>query len=392
MANIQTQSFDQIVSNFATAVQGAASQLIDFAAGAILRAVAQATAGLALWLQGIALQILTLTRFATSIGSDADSWAADFGFDRLAAQLATGAVTFARFTPTNQATIQAATQTGTTSSGEPIWSGGTVVQSADGTKQFQVIPDTTQSAYNAGLNAYVIAASISSCTATVQALVAGSSGNVGAGIITSLGAPLIGVDTVTNAAAFTTGADAESDTAFKARFVLWVASLDKGTPLAIKTAVLSVQQGVLENIVENYLYTGTFQRGNFYVIADDGSGNPPSEFLTAVAAAVEATRPIATTYSVNGPVDVDVTIAITITVASGYNASVVGTAVQAALQAYVDALGLGETLIFTRLYQVAYDASPGVQEITSLTVNSAEADVTCTGQQIIKCPTCTVTT
>ena len=46
-------------------------------------------------------------------------------------------------------------------------------------------------------------------------------GNVLANTITSMGQGVPGVDTVTNAIAFTNGVDAESDAAYKARFVLY---------------------------------------------------------------------------------------------------------------------------------------------------------------------------
>jgi len=103
----------------------------------VLLAIAQATAGALLWLQAIILQLLTVTRAATSVGPDLDSWMADFNFDRLQAVAATGQVTFARFTATQQAVVEI----------------GVTVQSADGTQNFTVTLDTTNSAYSATLGA-----------------------------------------------------------------------------------------------------------------------------------------------------------------------------------------------------------------------------------------------
>jgi uncharacterized phage protein gp47/JayE len=195
---------------------------------------------------------------------------------------------------------------------------------------------------------------------------------------------------VTNASAFTTGADAESDSAFKARFVAYIQSLEKGTPLAVETAILSVQEGVSQEVVENYTYAGAFERGNFYAVVDDGSGDPPSGFITAYANAIEAVRPIGTTYGVFGPVEVTVPISLTVTVQSGYSHATIAPLVQTAIEDYVDALPLGATLIYTKLYQVAYDATPGIAEVSALTVNSGTSDVTCTNQQVIKAGTVTV--
>src|SRR4051794_26633430 len=105
MAQLITYTFSQIVSNIATAVQGSAKSLLNFTVGSVLRAIAEATASVVLWLQAIILQVLTLTRAATSVGTDLDSWMADFGLARLAAVAAAGQVTFARFTATMQAVV-----------------------------------------------------------------------------------------------------------------------------------------------------------------------------------------------------------------------------------------------------------------------------------------------
>jgi phage-related protein len=122
MANLNTQSFGAIVSNFATAVQGSASTLIDFSVGSILLAIGEAMGGVALWLQGLILQVAALTRAATSSGTDLDSWLAQFGFAREAAVAAITQETFSRYTPTNSALI-------------PV---GANVTSSDGTVTFRV--------------------------------------------------------------------------------------------------------------------------------------------------------------------------------------------------------------------------------------------------------------
>lgn len=54
---IQTQNFATIVGNAVTAIQGASKQLVDMTIGSVLRAFVEAVAAIALWLQGIALQI-----------------------------------------------------------------------------------------------------------------------------------------------------------------------------------------------------------------------------------------------------------------------------------------------------------------------------------------------
>src|ERR1700712_2937192 len=135
---LQTYTLTEIVSGIATATQAAASALLDFGVGSFLRAVAQAVAGQLLWLQAIILQVLTLTRASTSVGTDLDSWCADFGFSRLPASAATGQVTFPRSTAPQQAVV-------------PV---GTTVQTTDGSQSFTVTTDTSNSAYDADLGGY----------------------------------------------------------------------------------------------------------------------------------------------------------------------------------------------------------------------------------------------
>ncbi len=380
---VQTQSFSSFVSNAVTAIQGAAQQLLDLAVGSVLRAFVEAVAGVALWLQGMALQIASLTRFATSSGTDADSWAADFGFTRLPAQSASGPVTFARFTPSQQASIQAATSNGTDANGNTIWAGGFLIQTADGSQQYQAIPDTTQTAYSSSLNAYVLPAGVASIIATVQSLTASTAANAGVGAINTLGAAISGVDTVANAQAFTNGANAESDQAFKIRFVGYLASLAKATPAAIKNAIASIQQDLSYSLTENQAYPGGSELGYFYAVVDDGSGAPPSSLISSVSNAIDAVRPIGSVYGVFAPIDLTANITLSLKIAAGYSGAALQAAVQNALSAYVESLGVGQSLPFTKIAQLAYDTSPGITNVTGILLNGSTADISASAKQVI---------
>lgn len=376
-----------MVQNAVAAMQGAASALVDLTVGSVLRAFVDAYCGLALWLQGLVLQVASLTRFATSNGPDADSWAADYGFTRLLAVASTGQVTLSRLTATATATIPAAVNSGIGPNGQVIWTGGTVVQTADGSEAFQVIPDTNQAAYNHTLNAYVITAGVTSCTATVQANTAGSSSNVGAGLITLLGSAVPGVDTVTNAGAFTNGADAESDAQFKARFPEFLESLNEGTPTAVENAVTSLQEGATCELVENMTLDGHFQAGYFYCVIDDGSGAPGSTFLTNASNAIDKVRAVSTRFNVFAPTIVTANIAGVLTAATGFDLPTLEAIAAAAVTAYVDSLATGAPLRYGRLYQIIYDSSPGIANLTGLTVNGGTSDILPTGTQLVKAGT-----
>lgn len=368
MASIQTQDWVTLVRNQVSAIQGYAKWLVDLTVGSVLRAVVEANAALVIWLQGLLMQVLSLTRASTSSGADLDSWVADFGFTRLPAVAATGIVTFSRFTTTQQALV-------------PI---GATVQTADGTQQFTVQIDTTNSAYSAALGGYVIAAGTGSVSVPVTAVTLGAAGNAVAGSVTVIAGAISGVDTVTNAAAFVNGADAESDAAVRTRFVAYVASLSKATKAAVAAAIAGVKQGLTYVILENQTYAGLTQNGTFIVIVDDGTGSPPSTLLSSVSNAIDAVRPITSTFYVYAPVVVNATVSMTIATATGYTHSTITALVQTALLNYINTLPLGTSLTYSRLAQVAYDASPAVTNVTSVLLNGGTSDLAATSLQVIK--------
>lgn len=372
---LQTQDFTTLVRNQVAAIQGTSSALLDFEVGSILLSIVESnTANIGLWLQGLMLELLAVTRAGTSIGNDLDTWVGDFGLTRLPAVAATGQVTFSRFTNTQQAIV-------------PL---GQQIETADGTQIFTVTLDTTNPNYNVALNGYIILANTSSIDVPVQANTAGSIGNLASGALNTITQPILYVDTATNAAAFTNGIDAETDPALRIRFVAYLASLARATKAAIGYAITSVQQGLQYTLTENQNYSGATNYGYFYVVVDDGTGTPSSTLLTTVGNAIEAYRACAISFGVFAPVIETANVAMTIITASGYNHSTVTATVQTALQNYINSLTLGTTLYYTRLYQIAYDASPGVVDVASVTLNSGTSDLVATNKQVIKAGTITV--
>ncbi len=371
MANPTVKTFTQLIQGFAAAVQSAASGLVDFTAGSLELAIGEAVSSVALWLQGLILVLLQTTRAATSTASDLDTWMADYGLFRLAAGYAVGTVTFGRFNPAGQGLV-------------PV---GSTVQTADGSQQYVVIADPTNGAYNAGLGGYTLANSVATVNVPVQALAAGSAGNAVAAFVTQITAAIPGIDTVTNAAPFAGGADAETDTALRARFIAYLGSLSKATVAAVQQAVLSLQPGASCVIVENLNYAGAPMLGYFYVIADDGTGAPPGNFLLSAAAAINAVRGLSIQFDVFAPVIVTANVSMVLSVAAGYSKPTVASAVQAALTAYINGLPGGTALNYSKLAQVAYEASPGVTNVGSVLLNSGTADLACTAKQVIKAGT-----
>lgn len=372
------QTFTALVQQFAAAAQGAASALLDFTVGSISRALAEGCSSIALWLQWIAVLILQMTRAATSVGPQLDSWMADFSLIRLPAVAATGSVTFSRFTPSSSALVSVDAQ----------------VKTADGTRIFAVVADTTNGLWNAALNGFLIPAGTASGTCTVQDvttdssgdLSVGTAGNVAAGTLSLLASAIPGIDTVTNAGAFTNGIDAETDAALRARFANYITTLSRATLSAVAYAVQSVQQGLTWTIQEN-LAGGSYQLGNFEVTVDDGSGDPPSTLLDAVYAAIDLVRPVGSTFTVVGPSDLTADITFVLTTNPTTNKPNLIGPVTTAIDAYINALPVGATLPFTMLAVVIYCVDPSITNVTSLQINSAAADIVPTQGQVVKAGT-----
>lgn len=379
MATLPTRSFSTIVSNIAAGMQGRVSTFLNFAIGSVLRAIAEAYAGVCLWLQSFALEIAKLTRLATSYGADADSWIADFGIiTRLGAQPATGSVTFSRYTAAASA---------------PVIPVGTTVQTTNGGISFSVYADTTNVAYSAASNGYILAASTSSVTVPVQAVVSGTSGNIAAGAISLITSSVPGVDTVTNASAFTNAIDTESDAALKARFRLAINALAKGTEAAIGLAITSIQTGLQYTIQENVTYGGVTQYGYVTVVVDDGSGNISSTLLTAAQNAVSSAnggvRAAGVIVGVFAATITSANVTATITTLPGYDHPTVVAQVISAITNNINGLGLGNGLPFFDIPGWVM-AVPGVQKINALTLNSGTSDIAASPLHTIKAATITV--
>jgi uncharacterized phage protein gp47/JayE len=395
MANIVTKSLAQITASFQAAAQASAAQVLDFSVGSVFLALAEAGGALGLWLQKLALQAVSLARFATSYGADADSWGAQFQFVRLPATQATGSVTF---------TIAA----GVTPPVVPV---GTVVQTADGTLNFAVYADPTNSAYSATAVAgggYIVPAGASSVSVPVQAQTAGSAGNVIAGAISVPISTISGIASVSNPAGFANALDAETDTAYKARFPNYLAGLARANRAAIVAAIESVQQGLTYALIENELAAGAalpyydvtdwFDRpggfayptlvpwpGVFVAIVDDGSGSPPAALLIRISQAIDAVRGLGIQYAVLAPWVVTADVSMTLVAATGYSHAGVAGAAATALQNWLNTQPLGTPLVpLTRLSQVVYDAVAGVATIAGATINGQAADLMLNQVQIVR--------
>lgn len=368
MTTLATRSFETGRQAFAAAVQARSADLVDFSPGSILGAVADAETANNLWLQALIIQLLAVTRLASSFGTDVDSFVNQFGFYRIGAVAATTPVTFSRNTISTTA---------------PLIPIGALAKTTDGSQIFSVYADPTNAAYSATLGGYAMASGVGSVTVPVQAVTPGSAGNVAAGTISKPASAITGVDTVTNPAAATGGSDAESDVAVKLRFIAFIASLSRATEGALIYAIQSIETGLQVAIHEQIAPNGATDYGMVTIYVDDGSGAPPPALITAANNAVGAYRAAGVRAGVYGATTLLATAAMTITTAAGYvHATVVGQ-VGAALAAAINALGLENTLPFTLLASIAYGV-PGVVNVGSILLNGGTIDLVPGRGQTIK--------
>ena len=371
---LSLQTFTTLVQNAAASVQASSTQLLDLTVGSALRAILEANASLGLWMQWLIVQVMQVTRAATSTGADLDSWIADFGVTRLPAVAATGTVVFSRYTALNAATV-------------PV---GTLVRTQDGSQTFAVTASPMIAAYSPVQAGYVLAPGIATVSVPVAAEVAGQAGNVLAGTVGLIVTPTSGIDTVTNPSAFSGGIDVESDAAVRSRFQGFLSSRAQATAQAVAYAVAGVQQGLTYVIEENVDPSGAVRPGNFVVTVDDGSGAPSSVLLSAVSQAVSAVRPVGTTFSVQGPSVLSAAVAMTLTLSPGIDHTASVAAVTAAVQAYVNRQPVGAALALTRLAQLAYDAVPQITNVTDVTINGVATDLIVPPAGVVKAATVVV--
>jgi uncharacterized phage protein gp47/JayE len=358
--NLTLKTFSQIVEDMGASLQSSATALIDVSVGSITRALFEANAAVALWIQWLILQVLQTTRAATSTGPDLDSWMADFALTRLPAIASTGTVTFSRFSTTVAASIPA----------------GATVKTSDGSLTFVVTSDSSLTTFQASLGSYVIPPGVANIDLPVACTTAGYAGNVLASTVTIMASAIPGIDRVNNQNAMIDGSDSEADAGFRTRFVHYLGSLSRATPSAIINAASSVQQGLSLRLLENTAADGTSKPGCFLVIVDDGSGYPSNSLITNVVNAIEAVRPVGTYCSVLAPTVILANITLTVHIASNTAAPASLTSdVSVAITTYLNTVAVGRSASVTRIAACTYGASDVILNVTAISLNGTSQDL-----------------
>lgn len=373
---LQTKTYEQFLSDIVTTWASLLYLSPNLRSGDPLLAVFQSVVlGGLIFVQSQAVRVNKLTRAATSDGPDLDSWMNDFSFPRKPAQYASGTVQFSVNRVLNSVVKV------------PI---GAIIQTKDATIQYQVVVDTTKTAYSPTDNAYILPANDLSIDVQVQAVEPGASQNVQVGALSQIVSTMTGINNVTNLAPIENGQDPEVDDAYRSRFKLFINSVNgKATPGGILSAALDVPGVVAAALIENQDQYGTARRGYGVVVVDDGSGAPSSTLLNTVFEAIfQAVRGFTIGFVVVGPTKVSVNIALNIRInPAAQNPSQVQLNATNAVIDYVNSLQIGEELYLENLAYVAKFSDPvNVLSVQpgSTKINNSAADLIVSPQSVIR--------
>lgn len=276
----------------------------------------------------------------SATGQSLDRVVALVGVERRAATYATGTIRFSASAAVSTAiTIPA----------------GTRVQTADRTLTF---------ATNA---AATIAVGQSYVDVAVTAVATGIDGNVAAGTTTYLYDPVAGVTTVTNPAATTGGSDIESDASLRYR-------AQNYAPDAAAT-VIAFEQRLLG--LDGVLSVAIAEDTDTNAVTVTVLGGTDSE----ITALLNLIRPCGISVSWNRPTTDTVVVTCTVTVQDGSTASAVLENVAAALDDYLNDLGIAENVYFSEVVEAITGAN-GVKLVTVCSVTRGEDTINTFGSTI----------
>lgn len=304
--SFQVKKFNSIVASMINWASGATTKVTDFNPGSVVRTLMEA---LAMELEELYYQLLQATEEAIE-----EAIYRTFNFPRNPAEKATGTERFTRLSGTETLiTIPQGTLVATTTDPAAIFetqaeetipsisgtaTGGSTTTLIDTTKNFVtegiIIGSRVMNITDNGETQPAGVTSITSTTnpndtlhfsaltngasfagggdsykvvvqykdVSIQASVAGVSGNVSANSITVLRSSLSNISLVTNLSALTSGTDEETDLHRKGRFALYIQSLARATRGALEYAALTVPQIVAAKAVDDvratvYKYAAT---------------------------------------------------------------------------------------------------------------------------------------
>lgn len=371
--SLATHTFNQFVTAFLNALQADPdAPILEESEGSVELALGEALGILSIMLQNMIVHVNDIARLGSSFNDDVDTFLADWGLKREDPVAATTVVTAGRVL----------------SSVVGIVNINDIVSTLSGV-QFLVVPDSTQPYYDAVNNRYVCPIGVNTMTVKVRCVTPGAVGNVLATAIRKIVSGFTGWSTVTNLDAIGNGQERETDTAAKRRFLEYVGGLASANNDAWQAAILGVQPGLTFQIIEYFDFSGA-AFGGCCVVVDDGAGAISGPLITTITAAIDRVRAAGCKRQVVAPTNVNIDVTATVEAVVGADPAIVAAAVQSAVVAYINKLGVGVPVSYFGLLTVIQN-TPQVQAYTVVTLNGAGVDVAITRRQLARSHTITIT-
>lgn len=324
MANTYTSQQDTIMSYMVGYLQNTVNwkdgipKITDFTEGSVVYTLLSAVSvgvdalGMAIFMARLAAYI------STAIDTDLDNKVADYGLTRDVATAATGIFNFTK----NAASVSDIT----IPSGSLI---STLPSGSSSIVSFSVDADTVLLAGNTSV------AVNCTCTAT------GTSGNIAANTALLISSAIAGIDGVNIQTNITNGSAAETDDALRARGLAAFTALAHGTVASYKEIVLAISGISSATVVAQNRGPGTV---DIFVTGPNNS-IPSSAIIAAAQAAIDAAKVATDDVRIQTPTTLMVSATVNISIESGYELASLETAVQTALETYINGLGMGGGLL-----------------------------------------------
>ena len=210
----------------------------------------------------------------------------------------------------------------------------------------------------------------------------GQIGNISSGKIKALKLSLNGINSVMNTEPFTGGVDEETDTAFRERV------LEK------------IRKPITSGNKNHYIYWAkqvsgvgkakalSCPNGNGTVgviILSDLLDVPDDTIISNVVKNIELNRPVGADVTVSKAVPLLVTVNVTVTLANGYEQSVVKSAIVLALQEYLKTIAFDETknLSYYKVGDIIFGVD-GVTDIVNYTLNGGSVSLQTAFEEFFK--------
>ena len=221
------------------------------------------------------------------------------------------------------------------------------------------------------------------CIAPATARAEGKTGNVPANSVVFMSLAPVGVVKCYNPAAFSGGADAESDESLRARVLASYASLPNGSNKAYYESVALDTEGVAAVCV----LPRARGLGTVDIIIASPSGIPPTTLVSSVKSKFEKQREICVDVAVSSPTSVTVPVSVAVAVEEGYTFASVAADVKAALEEYFSGILLGKNVLRAKLGYVIF----GVKGVKNYSISLPAADISISAGQLPLAGTITVT-